>query len=344
MKNLKRNNKKTFIIAEVGPNHQGSLRLAIKYIKKLSKIGVDAVKFQIGIAKEHYSINSFKPNYQIKKREKSFSIVSQAEKRLLKLNDHIRLYNECRKYKVHYMCSAFDLKSLRFLFQNTKFPYIKIASGEILSLDSLKFISNFNIPIILSTGMSTIQEIKKTIKILNKNKKKDITLLHCVSDYPTKISDLNLNFLKKLKKIFNYPVGLSDHSVSNMAPVIATSLGATIIEKHVTLNKKWKGPDHKASLTIQEFKKMVELIRETEKILGQEKKILTKEEKSNLKAVRKSCISTIDIYRGEKILKKHICFKRPGTGLSPMNYKKLINKKSKKFIKKDSLLYLKDFH
>ena len=172
--------KKTYIIAEVGPNHQGSLKLAFKYVKKLSKIGVDAIKFQIGIAEEHYSKDSFKPNYHKKNFKNNKEIISQAKKRLLQLNDHIKIYKECKKYKIDYICSAFDLVSLKFLYKYTKFPYFKIPSGEILSLDTLSFIKSKKIPIILSTGMASIKEINRNINFLN-YKKKNITLLHCVS-------------------------------------------------------------------------------------------------------------------------------------------------------------------
>ncbi len=334
--------KKTYIIAEVGPNHQGSVKIALKFIKKLSKIGVNAVKFQIGIANEHYSKDSFKPNYQ-KINNRSKSIILDAKKRLLKLSDHIKLYRECKKNKVDYICSAFDLKSLEFLYKNTKFPFFKIPSGEILSIDTLKFISEKRLPIILSTGMASIHEIKRTVKFLNKKEKKKIHLLHCVSDYPTKNKSLNLNFIKELKKIFKYPVGLSDHSTGLLAPIAAVSLGASIIEKHVTFNKKTKGPDHKTSLTINEFEEMVNLIRSTEEVLGKTEKIFSKGERQNALAVRKSCVSSKNIYKGDKISRKFISFKRPGTGVSPFLLFKFLNKKAKKFIPKDKILKLNDF-
>ena len=333
--------KKIYIIAEVGPNHQGSLKLACKYIKKLSKIGVDAVKFQIGIAKEHYSLNSYKPNYQKKSKYKKLNIIEEASARLLKLQDHIKLYKECKKHNVDYICSAFDLKSIKFLYKNTKFPFIKIPSGEIQSVDIIKFISKKKSNVILSTGMASIKEIKEALKLL---KRKNITLLHCVSAYPAKLKDINLRFMVKLKKLFNLNVGLSDHSPGFLAPIIATSLGASVIEKHVTFNKNLKGPDHKSSLTINEFEEMVKLIRNTEITLGKDKKILSKEEVSNSKAVRKSCISSRDIQKGDILRKADICFKRPGNGVSPLLASKLINRKSKKFIKKDILLKLTDFY
>ena len=190
--------------------------------------------------------------------------------------------------------------------------------------------------------MASIKEINRTLNFLN-YKKKNITLLHCVSSYPTKLKDLNLNFINILKKKFKLPVGISDHSQGYLAPVVAKSLGVTIIEKHVTLSRKLVGPDHKASLTIGEFKKMINLVRSTEKILGQNKKIISIDEKSNSRAVRKSCVSALDISKGEKITKKHIHFKRPGTGINPFDYKKFLNKRSKKFIERDRILKLIDF-
>ena len=334
--------KKTYIIAEVGPNHQGSLKLALNYVKKLSKIGVDAVKFQIGIAEEHYSKDSFKPNYHKITLKNGYEIIAQAKKRLLQLEDHIKIYRECKKYKVDYICSAFDLLSLKFLYKNTKFPYFKIPSGELLTLDTLSFIKDKKIPIILSTGMASIKEIEKTLNFLN-YKNRNITLLHCVSSYPTKLKNLNLNFMNTLRKKFNLSVGLSDHSLGFLAPIVATSLGANIIEKHVTLSRKLVGPDHNASLTIKEFKQMINLVRSVEKILGQKQKLISLDEKSNLRAVRKSCVSSLKIAKGEKITKKHIAFKRPGTGVNPFDYKKFLNKKSKINIEKNRVLRLRDF-
>ena len=191
-----------------------------------------------------------------------------------------------------YLALSIYIKTQNFLILksprgNTKYRYIKFYFKKR--------------PVILSTGMAKVKEIGRAIRVLNK---KNITLLYCVSDYPTKIEDVNLKYMIKLKKIFKLPVGLSDHTSGILAPVIATSLGAKIIEKHVTLNKKLKGPDHKTSLTISDFKKMVTLIRETEKFWGT-RKILSQGEISNLRAVRKSCVSKINIEKGQKFRKTH---------------------------------------
>ena len=146
--------KKVYIIAEVGPNHQGSLNMAIRYVKKISKIGADAIKFQIGLAEEHYSLDSFKPDYHKKNIKNKLNIIQQAKKRLLSFEEHLKLYKVCKKHKIDYISSAFDLKSLKFITNNFKFPYFKIASGEMISIDTIKYISQKNIPIILSTGMA----------------------------------------------------------------------------------------------------------------------------------------------------------------------------------------------
>ena len=328
---------KVYIIAEVGPNHQGSIGMAIKYVKRISKIGVDAIKFQIGVAEEHYSLDSFKPEYQKRNIKNNLSIIHQAKKRLLSYKDHIKLYKVCQKQKIDYICSAFDLKSLKFITKNFKFPFYKIPSGELLSIDALNFISKRKTPIILSTGMANLSEIKQAIKILNKGSRKNITLLHCVSSYPTKLENLNLNFMKKLRNFFKYPIGLSDHTEGEIAAITAVGLGAKIIEKHITFSKKLSGPDHKASMTIKEFEKLVKKIRIVEKVLGKEEKIITRNELQVSKALRKSCVSNRDIKKGEIIKKSDIVFKRPGIGLSPIFYKKLIGKKMKRNIKQNKL-------
>ena len=188
--------------------------------------------------------------------------------------------------------------------------------------------------------MSNISDIKKSLKVLNRFHKQKIVILHCVSNYPTKIENLNLNFIKILKKKFKYNIGLSDHSLDQLPSLLAISLGAKVIEKHVTLNKNWQGPDHKASLNVKEFKNLVNLIRKTEKILGKETKIITKEERLNSLASKKSCVTNIDLNKGDKIYKNNISFKRPGTGLSPLEINKIINKRVKNFIKKNSIIKL----
>lgn len=329
---------KTYIIAEVGPNHQGSVHLAKKYIRKLASTGVNAVKFQIGVAKEHYSLDSIKPNYQKKNLNNNLHIIDQAKKRLLKHKDHLILAKECKKYKVDYISSAFDLKSLKFLNRNIKFPYFKIPSAEIIAIDCLDYIAKSQKPIILSTGMASKNDIKFAIKKLNKYKKKKIIILHCVSSYPTELKNLNLDYMLELKKLFKYPVGLSDHTIGELASLAAVSNGACVIEKHVTFSRSLSGPDHKASITVNDFKKMVQKIRKIEEMKGKKSKIISRDEQNNSRALRKSCVASKNLKLGTKIKLSDVKFKRPGFGIAPRDIKKILNKKVIKEIQKDRLI------
>lgn len=334
---------KVYIIAEVGPNHLGSLLFAKQYIKVLSKTGVNAIKFQIGIPQEHYSLDSFFPKYQINQYPKNYKLFDVVKKRLLKFKEHKELYKECKKHNIDYLCSAFDLKSLKFLNKNFKLKYFKIPSSEILSIDQLDYVSKVNRDIILSTGMANEDEINFAINRIRKKSKNKIILLHCVSSYPTKIKHLNLNYLKKIYQRFNCDVGFSDHSKNNLSAVIAVALGAKIIEKHVTFNNNLDGPDHLASLNVEDFQAFVKSIRETEVILGKEKKIISYNELEVKKSLRKSCVAAKNLIKGKIISQKDIVIRRPGTGLSPILIEKIIGKKIKKNVKKNRLLKINYF-
>ena len=230
------------------------------------------------------------------------------------------------------MSTAFDIKSLNLL-QSFKLDYIKIPSGEITNYLLLKAISKLNKKILLSTGMATINEIKQALKSLRR-KKEDIIILHCTSDYPANLKDLNLNFLHKLKRL-GYQVGYSDHSENVIVPSIAVALGCRVIEKHFTLSKKLKGPDHRASLEPKELVSMINHIRETEKILGSKNKVITKSEQRTKLLVRKSLFALKNIKKGEIFTEHNLTTKRPGNGLSPFMIKKLMGKKSSRSYKKD---------
>ena len=328
---------KVTIIAEIGPNHNGSITKAKMMIKKISKIGVDVIKFQIGNPDLVYSEDSIMANYQ-KKFDKSKSIIEMSKKNQLSLSEHIKLYNYCRKHKVKYACSAFDLKSLENLHKKVNLPLFKIPSGEIHSLDILNYISKQNKKIFLSTGMASIDDISKAIKILKKNGKKKITLLHCVSSYPADNNKLNLNFMDTLKNYFNLPIGFSDHSLSDLGCLAAVSKGARVIEKHVTISKKLIGPDHKSSFTISEFKKLVNKVRDLEKILGKNNKKFFKDELNVKKVARKSIVTNKELKKNHKIRYSDLAFKRPGTGFSPLEINLVIGRKTKVTIPKNKFI------
>ena len=332
---------KVFIIAEIGPNHNGSYKRAVRMIKLLKNSGVDAVKFQLANPDEVYSKDAFKADYQLKNTDKG-SIIDMSKKNQLLRNEHLKISKLCKKMNIEYMCSAFDINSLKYLVKKIKIKKIKIPSGEIKSVDQLKYLSKLRKKIILSTGMSNINEIKSSIKILNKNFKKDITLLHCVSSYPAKKKDLNLNLINSLKKQFRLTVGYSDHSIGEEACLAAVAMGAKVIEKHITISKNMIGPDHKSSSNIKEFINLVKKIRKVETMMGIDEKKILKNELNVQSVARKSIVSKTFLKKGKFLKRSDITFKRPGTGIDPMNYKKIIGKKLRKNILGNRLILSKD--
>ena len=329
---LKRN--KTIIIAEAGVNHNGNINLAKKLIDIASKAGADYVKFQTFDVDHLILKNTKTAVYQKRNLKNDISQYSMLKKYQLAESSYNELANHSKKMGIKFLSTAFEEKSLRLL-RKYKLDYFKIPSGEITNYPFLKKISKLKQKVLLSTGMATVEEIKQALKVLRK--KKDITILHCTSDYPANLKDLNLNFIKKLKN-FGYDVGYSDHSLSLITPSIAVALGCKVIEKHFTLSKNLKGPDHKASLEPKELTKMVNFVRDTEKILGLKDKIITKSEQKTKFLVRKSLVASNDIKKGEIFSEKNITTKRPGRGISPFKIKKFLGKKSSKNFRKDQLI------
>lgn len=329
------------IIAEVGVNHNGNFNLAKKLVKRLLLLDIDYIKFQICNPELVYSNQAFKANYQ-KKNDSSKSILEMSKKLQLSKNQHIKLFKFINKSNtgIKYCCSAFDLDSLKFLLKNTKIPFIKIPSGEIRSIDILKFLSKQKKNIIISTGMANFNEIKDAINLLKNNK---LLLMHCVSSYPTPLKNLNMNILNTLKKKFKLPVGFSDHCIDNFGSLSAVSMGVSFLEKHVTMNNNFNGPDHKSSLNIKHFSEYVSQIRKMESVLGNF--IKTKElkiEKNTKQVARKSIVLNKNKRLGEKIRWDDLSFKRPAIGIDPFNYKKILGKTLKKTLKKNNILKTKD--
>lgn len=328
---------KTYIIAEVGPNHNGSVELAMKYIEELSKIGVDAVKFQLASPDAFISKDAFKVKYQ-RERDDAKSPIEMSKRNQLSKESHIKLAKKCSEYGITYLASGFDIDSVRFLNEVINVPIFKIASGEIFSLDIIDYIASVNKPILLSTGMASFKEIEVSLKLLNNNFPKEIIILHCISNYPAPLEQVNLNVMKKLAKKFGYSVGFSDHTEGIESAMIAVALGASVIEKHVTFDKNWKGADHKASATIEEFKNLVDNIRKTEKILGNSTKYFSESEIEIRKAVRKSIVAKRNILKGEIICEQDLCFKRPGSGILPIEKNIVVGRKAKNDIEEDRII------
>ena len=323
--------KKVKIIAEAGVNHNGNFKKAIKMIDVAKKARVDVIKFQIFNASDVVTDTGKMAGYALKNMKIKKSQLDIIKKYQLSHKQHLKIMKYCKKKMIDYMCSAFDNNSLKFLNKN-RLKEFKIPSGEITNYPYLELLGGFKKKIILSTGMSTIKEIKKAISILISSgcKKKDLSILHCNTDYPTNPSDLNLLSIKKLKKVFNLKVGLSDHSLGVEASVAAVALGATIIEKHFTLSRNLNGPDHAASLEPNELELLVQSIRNVEKGLGKKDKIVKKSEKKNIKIVRKSIVAKEKILKGEKFTVKNLTTKRPGHGISAIHWKKILGRKANK--------------
>tara|TARA_B100001245_G_C22875803_1_gene421177 strand:+ start:456 stop:1466 length:1011 start_codon:yes stop_codon:yes gene_type:complete len=334
-------NKKTIIIAEVGVNHNGKINIAKKLIQEAALSGADYVKFQTYITENLVTKFAKKAKYQKQKYNTDETQFNMLKKFQLSYSDHKELIKCCKQNKIKFLSSPFDKESIDFLI-NLKLNTLKIPSGEITNLPYLEYIGKFSKLLILSTGMCNINEVINAIRILNKSGTplNKINTLHCTSSYPTNMKEVNLKAMLTLKKKTGLKVGYSDHTKGIEVSIAAKALGAEIIEKHLTLSQKMKGPDHKASVEPKEFKSMVNAIRNIEKALGSSKKNIQKSELSNKLVVRKSIVAAIDINKGEKFTKANTAIKRPGSGISPMYIKKLIGRSAKKNFKKDQLILI----
>lgn len=331
--------KKTLIIAEAGVNHNGSLDLAKKMIQAASKAKVDYIKFQTFKAESSITKKAEKANYQkttVGQQQSQFEMVKKLE---LTKEDHIKLINYTKKKKIKFLSTPFDIQSVELL-NDLGLDIFKIPSGEITNLPYLRHLAKLNKKIILSTGMSHMIEVKNAIEILNKHgtKKKNITILHCNTEYPTPMKDVNLNAMAKMGKEFNVSFGYSDHTLGIEVDIAAVALGASVIEKHFTLDQKMIGPDHKASLEPHQLKEMVKAIRNIELALGSDVKKPSKSEKKNIKIIRKSIVAKSKIKKGDIFNSNNLTVKRPGTGLSPMKWDEIINTKATKNYEEDELI------
>ncbi len=322
---------KTIIIAEAGVNHNGNVDLALKQVDIASRCKADYIKFQTYCSDDLVQKKVGLAGYQ-KKNLKSKSSQYKLLKRLeLSETDHVKIIKRCKSKKIKFLSSPFDLKSINLL-KKLNLNLFKIPSGEITNIPYLKKIGSLKKKIILSTGMSTYEEIKQAIKILisSGTKKKNITILHCSSEYPANKNNLNLLSIPLLKKKFKIDVGYSDHSLGLQASLTAVALGARIIEKHFTINKRLSGPDQKASLSPNELKSLVKGIRGVETILGKYIKKPYPAELKNLKFIRKFIVANKDIKKGEKFSKKNITTKRAEVGIPASKWNSVIGKKAKK--------------
>jgi len=331
-------NNKTFIIAEAGVNHNGELALAKKLIDVAVDAGVDAVKFQTWKTELLVTKNAKQAEYQsinTKKEESQYDMLKKLE---LSYNNFIELKAYCDAKNILFLSTADETVSADFL--NEMQNIFKIGSGELNNLPYLKHIGAFKKNIILSTGMSFLKEIKDAVSILIKagTLKKNITVLHANTQYPTPMGDVNLNAMLTIKEELGVNVGYSDHTLGIEIPIAAVALGATVIEKHFTLDKTMEGPDHKASLSPKELKAMVKGIRNVEIALGKHIKEPSKSEKPNIEIVRKSIVANTNIKKGDIFTSENLTIKRPGNGISPMKWDETLGCRAEKDYCKGDLI------
>jgi N,N'-diacetyllegionaminate synthase len=329
---------KTLIIAEAGVNHNGSILLAKKLIDIASSSGADIVKFQTFKAENLVTKKTKQANYQ-KRNDKSKNQFEMLKKLELSNNDFRTLFKYANKKNIEFLSTAFDIETLDFL-HNLGQKRFKIPSGEINNLPYLRHVAKFKKEVILSTGMASMNEIKIAVNILKKNGLllNKISILHCTSAYPAPFEEVNLMAMQKIQSILKTRIGYSDHTLGIEVSLAAVALGATIIEKHFTLNNKMKGPDHKASIDPFMLKALVRSIRNIEKSIGNPKKIPSKAEYENILIVRKSIVAKQKIKIGEKFTENNITTKRPANGLSPMFWDQIIGKISDRDYKKDDFI------
>lgn len=327
------------IIAEAGVNHNGDIKLAKELIDAAAESKADAVKFQTFISENCISKGAAKAKYQEKMTGSDESQLEMIKKLELSFDNFIELKEYCGKKNIVFLSTPFDLTSADFL-NDIGLETFKIPSGEITNYPLLKKIGSFQKKVIMSTGMCVIDEIRNAIDVLKSEGTNDISLLHCNTQYPTPMNDVNLNAMLTLKKEFGLPVGYSDHTKGIEVPIAAVALGARIIEKHFTIDRNLQGPDHKASLEPHELKDMVCCIRNTEKALGSGEKVVTDSEKENMAIARKSIVALKPIKIGEVFTEDNLTVKRPGTGISPMRWNEVLGRASDRNYDVDEMIQI----
>lgn len=335
-------NNRVIVIAEAGVNHNGSLELAKELVRKAVDAGVDYIKFQTFKAEKCVSKNAKKAEYQaVNTGDSKESQLDMVKKLELSQSDHFELVELCKALNIKFFSTAFDLDSIDFL-HSLNIGLWKIPSGEITNYPYLKKIASFHEPVVLSTGMCELSDIEDAIKVLTDEglEKNQITILHCNTEYPTPYQDVNLKAMQEIKENFGVEVGYSDHTKGIEVPIAAVALGATVIEKHFTLDRNMEGPDHKASLEPSELKQMVSSIRNIEQALGSGHKVISDSERKNIAIARKSIVAACDIKKGEIFTEDNLTVKRPGTGISPMRWAEVIGTKANKDYSEEDMITL----
>ncbi|RGJ30658.1 N-acetylneuraminate synthase [Fusobacterium varium] len=327
-----------FIIAEAGVNHNGNINLAYKMVDEAKKAGVDCIKFQTFKTEKIITKNTKKAEYQEKNTENKETQYEMIKKLELTYDEFRKLKKYCKEKEIIFLSTPDEEESLNFLMDELNMEMVKIGSGEITNYIYLEKIAQKNKPIILSTGMSTLGEVEKALEIIRKYNNQKITLLHCTTNYPCPIEEVNLNAMLTLKEAFKLDIGYSDHTLGIEISIAATALGATVIEKHFTLDKNLDGPDHKASLDPLELTKMVEAIRNIEKALGNGIKQPNASENKIKEVVRRKIIVFKNLKKGHILKEEDLIFKRSNNGIEAEFYKIIIGKKIKRDLKEETII------
>lgn len=330
------------IIAEAGVNHNGSLEIAKRLVDEAVKAGVDIIKFQTFKAENLVSKSARQAEYQRRnignEDESQFSMLKKLE---LSEKQHLELIEYCKEKRIMFFSTAFDMDSIEFL-HTLGIGLWKIPSGEITNYPYIKKIAQYHEPVILSTGMCNLSDIEAAMNVLLDSglAKEKITVLHCNTEYPTPMEDVNLKAMLEISSRFGVEIGYSDHTEGIEIPIAAVALGAKVIEKHFTLDKTMNGPDHKASIEPDELCAMVKAIRNVEKALGNGHKEISASEKKNIEVARKSIVASCNISKGEIFSESNITVKRPGNGISPMRWEDVIGTVAKRDFKEEELIEL----
>jgi N,N'-diacetyllegionaminate synthase len=329
----------TIIIAEAGVNHNGDIKKAQQLIEVAADSGADYVKFQTFKSEKLVTPLAAMAPYQVQGKLTAKSQYQMLKELELSREDHLKLIEHCKRMNIKFLSTAFEIESANLLAALGQ-KIFKIPSGEITNLPFLQHVSNLAEKVIISTGMATINEISSALSIFKKSRisTKNITILHCTSSYPVPMNEVNLLAMQSLKKIFKLDVGYSDHSLGIEIPIAAVSLGATIIEKHFTLDRNLTGPDHAASLEPLELKSMVKAIRNIEVALGDGVKAPMPSEIENREIVRKSIVALRAINKGDIFNSDNLTTKRPGSGVSPMAWDRVVGKVSERAYLADELI------
>ncbi len=331
---------KTIIIAEAGVNHNGDINLAKKLVDVACDAGVDYVKFQTFKSESLVNKTAVQADYQITNTKKIESQLDMLKRLELSYQEFDELDSYCNFKNIKFLSTAFDFESIEFL--KDKLDFYKIPSGEITNLPYLEKVAKLGLPIVMSTGMANMREVKEALDILLKNgvPKDEVTILHCNTEYPTPMEDVNLSAMLSIQKELGVKIGYSDHTLGFEISIAAVAMGATVIEKHFTLDKEMEGPDHKASLDPEELKVMVRCIRNIEKAIGNGIKEPSKSEQKNSAIARKSIVALTDIKKGTIFNESNITVKRPGTGISPMKWHETIGKVAVRNFNADDIIEL----